>query len=226
MLNHRQPDLTVLMEDVHKHHNLAAIARTADAVGVGRLHAVSETGQHRLGRRSASGTQKWVDVVVHETIASAAAFLRGRGFRLVAADPEPGATAYDAFDYTGPTALVFGAELDGLSTQARELADARVGIPLVGMVESLNVSVAAALLLFEARRQRTEAGCYDARRISDETFERLSFEWTHPSVAAWCRRHARPYPPLDEDGAIMGSVGDNVPGTAAAFLARVDGARR
>ena len=75
-----------------------------------------------------------------------------------------------------------------------------------GLGTSLNVSVAASLLLFEAQRQREEAGLYATSRLDRETYERTLFEWTQPQVAAHCRRRGVPYPALDEEGEIVGSV--------------------
>lgn len=222
VLDRRQPDLTVLMDGVHKTHNLAAIARTADAVGAGRIHAVTGDSRVRLGHRSAGGTAKWVDVTVHRSTEAAFTALRRDGLRLLAAHPDPAAQAYDAIDYTGPTALVLGGELDGLPPAARAAADAEIAIPVLGMVGSLNVSVAAALILYEAMRQRRAAGLYDRRRIPDNCFERLAFEWTHPAVAAWCRRHDLPYPAMDENGAIIEEVGSNRSTSAREFFARVE----
>ena len=217
-LSHRQPDLTVMMENVHKAHNLAAISRTCDAVGVGVVHAVATDPVVRLGHKAASGVEKWIDVVSHDSTAGAYAVLRERGFCLLAADAGEQGSDYRTLDYTGPCAIVIGAELHGLSAGAVDKADTLIRVPLFGMVESLNVSVATALILFEAMRQRNQAGFYDKRRLDDETFTRRCFEWMHPSIAGYCRRKDLAYPRLDDRGELLEPFGDNPKGTFAGTL--------
>ena len=97
---------------------------------------------------------------------------------------------------------MMGAELLGLSDEALELADGRISIPMVGMAQSFNVSVATALLLFEAFRQREAAHMYDEPRIDPEDMERILFEWAYPRIARHCRDRGTPYPPLREDGGL------------------------
>ncbi|MBW1644782.1 MAG: tRNA (guanosine(18)-2'-O)-methyltransferase TrmH [Deltaproteobacteria bacterium] len=202
VLRRRQPDLTVVMDNVHKPHNLAAIARTCDAVGIQEVHAVSADHGIRLTQRAASGCRKWITIRSHRSIADAYRELRRRGFRLYAAHLDDRARDFREIDYTAPTAIVVGAELDGLSPAAAAGSDGTLIIPLAGFVQSLNVSVATALILFEAYRQRQAAGFYDHCRLDGETYRRLLFEWLHPKVAAYCRRHQLPYPALDDRGEI------------------------
>ena len=222
MLNRRQPDLTVIMDGVHKAHNLAAIARTCDAVGIGRIHAITDHSRIRLGHKKASGTEKWVDVSVHADVEDVCQELRDEKFRILAACAGADAQEYDQIDYTVPTAIVVGNELDGLSARAIDVADCSIRIPVYGMVESLNVSVATALILYEAMRQRRTAGFYENRRINDEEFVRLAFEWTHPAIAAYCRRNGLRYPALDRKGGLLKPIGDNKTSTALEFFARVE----
>ena len=222
MLNRRQPDLTMIMDGVHKTHNLAAIARTCDAVGIGWIHAVSPDGYLHLGHKRASGTEKWVAVASHANIEDAYRHLKREGFTIVAAVLSADALEFDQIDYTRPTAIAVGNELDGLSGEALDGADACVRIPVQGAVESLNVSVATALILYEAMRQRRAVGFYERRRISDEDFTRLAFEWTHPPVAAYCRRKGLSYPPLDDHGDLAQTIGDNRSGSVGEFLARTN----
>lgn len=202
MLDRRQPDLTVLMEKVHKPHNLSAILRNCDAVGVLEAHAVPTEGGLDVYRATSAGSAKWVPVRTHPDLERAAAALRAGGFRIVAAHPDADARDYREADYTGPTALLVGAELRGVSERALELADERVVIPMVGMVASLNVSVATSLLLFEAFRQRDAAGLYDRPRLDPERYGALLFEWGYPRIAARLREEGRPYPAVAEDGSV------------------------
>jgi tRNA (guanosine-2'-O-)-methyltransferase len=114
---------------------------------------------------------------------------------------------FRAEDYTRPTAILLGAELEGVSATALALADATVTIPLLGMVPSLNVSVAAALLLYEAERQRERAGLYRSPRLAPRVYHETLVEWLHPDVADYCRRRGLPFPEVDEDGCVTGLTG-------------------
>jgi tRNA (guanosine-2'-O-)-methyltransferase len=206
VLERRQPDLTVLMERVNKPHNFSAILRNCDAVGVLEAHAVPPAGGLPLSRDTSAGTSRWIPVRRHRDAPGAMAVLADRGFELVAAHPGPDAADYRDVDFTRPTAIVLGAELDGVSEEALSLVDRRVTIPMTGMVRSLNASVAAALLLYEAYRQRDAEGLYDEPRLPREEFDRILFEWAYPRLAARFRDRGLPYPPLGEDGEILGSL--------------------
>ena len=200
VLNRRQPDLTVLAENVHKTHNIAALTRTCDAVGVYRMHAVSPDGDFERHHMAAAGSEKWVQVRCHATATEAICELRGDGFQICAAHLSDKARDYREIDYTQPTAVVLGSELFGVSDTAAKLADEHILIPMRGMVESLNVSVANALVLYEAARQREAAGLYDKSRLDPEEARLTLFEWCYPEIARRCRNHGVPYPELDEQG--------------------------
>lgn len=200
VLDRRQPDLTVLMEGVHKPHNFSAVLRSCDAVGVLEAHVVPAEGGFDVHRATSAGTAKWIGVHRHENLEAALGALRGAGFSLVAAHPDPAAEDYRALDFTRPLAILVGAELHGVSPEALAEADRLVRIPMEGMVRSLNVSVAAALLLYEARRQREGAGMYGVSRLAPERYRALLFEWAHPRLAKEYRARREPYPELDEDG--------------------------
>lgn len=210
-LDKRQSTLTVLMENVHKPHNYSAVLRSCDAVGIHRAHAISTPhlvhSVHNQRHRSSSGSaSKWVRVQVHTDIHEACRTLQSRGFAVLAAHFSSRAVDFRTVDYTQPTALLLGAEKDGVSSQAAELADHHVVIPMLGLVQSLNVSVAAAVLLFEAQRQRQAAGMYEQRQLPQEEYDRLLFEGLHPKLARYCRRKGIPYPPLDDNGELVEDV--------------------
>ncbi len=200
-LDRRQPDLTVVMDGVHKSHNFSAVLRSCDAVGVLEAHAVpSPPGSMGLHTHVSAGSAKWVHVQLHADIDAAVATVRASGCQVVAAHQGPHAIPYDRFDYTAPTALIIGSELDGMSNRGLELADAIVEIPMRGHVHSLNVSVAAAVILFEAMRQRQMAGMYDAPRLDPDQRRRLLFEAGYPRIARVLRSRGEPYYELDENG--------------------------
>ena len=202
MLDLRQPDLTVLMDRVHKPHNLSAILRNCDAVGVLEVHAVPPEGGLEIPAASSAGASKWIPVRRHQDIAMGVAALRADGFRVVAAHPTAGARDYREVDFTVPTALLVGSELRGLSDEGLGLADEFTLIPMMGMVRSLNVSVATSLLLFEAFRQREAAGLYLRSRLNPERYRTLMFEWGYQRVARRLRAEGRAYPRIAEDGSV------------------------
>lgn len=206
VLDRRQPDLTVLLDNVHKPHNFSAILRSCDAVGVFEAHAVWSEKGLRPNKLTSGGTAKWIAIRTHPDVGAAVAELRRRGFQLVAAHPGDGARDYREVDYTHPTALMLGAELRGLGKIALESAELRVCVPMMGMAESLNVSVAAATILFEAQRQRSSADMYSESRLDRAVHAKTLFEWVQPEIARYCRRHHLAYPPLDDDGEIIGPL--------------------
>ena len=205
VLNHRMADLTVLLEHVEKPHNLSAILRSCDAVGALEAHAVSFDGRPRTFNSTAQGSQKWVPLHDHPDAETAIRCLKERGFRLYGTHLGVNAKDYRDCDFTGPTAFVLGAEKWGLTDQARDLMDEALFIPMRGMVQSLNVSVATATLLFEALRQRQVAGLAPTQGegLKPEQYQQMLFEWSYPEVARWCREQERPYPALSEEGELM-----------------------
>ncbi len=205
VLDRRMGDLTVLLEHVDKPHNLSAILRSCDAVGVLEAHSVSLPGRTPTFNSTALGSQKWVALHRHGRSSDAIAQLKAGGFRLYGTHLGAQAVDYRDCDFTGPTAFVLGAEKWGLSEETAAAIDQAIVIPMVGMVQSLNVSVATAILLFEALRQRQAKGGLPSRGegLAPEQYTRLLFEWAYPQVADWCRREGRPYPALSPEGAIL-----------------------
>ncbi len=203
VLDRRQPDLTVLCEDVHKSHNISAILRTCDAVGVAELHAVSPGGEWSRHRGVSGGSRKWVRSRVHRELGEAVSELHSLGHQIVAAHFSKTAIDYRRCDFTRPTAVLLGAERLGVSARAAALADAHIVVPMRGLVESLNVSVAAAVILYEAARQREEAGMYSRPRLDGQAYRELLFEWSYPAAARHCQARGLPYPALDAEGFIQ-----------------------
>lgn len=205
ILDRRQPDLTVLLENVHKPHNFSAILRTCDAVGVLDAHAIVPSRNRARIRASqtAKGSGRWVRVHGYPTLEEALPALRSAGMHLLGAHLGDGAVPFRRIDFTRPTAILFGQEKFGVSPEAVAACDGFISIPMVGMVESLNVSVAAAVVLYEAERQRRAAGYYDAPRLDARTYARTLFEWLYPEIAAYCQRRGAPYPRLSDEGELL-----------------------
>ncbi len=205
MLDQRQPDLTVCMEGVHKRHNLAAVVRTADAIGISDVHAIWKSEEMEVRGGSAAGSQNWIDVHNYNKTADAICELKKQGMQVLVTNLSDTAVDFHEIDYTKPTAIILGQEKFGASDIALEMADQHIVIPMVGMVQSLNVSVACSVVLYEAQRQRQIAGMYDTPRISEQRRQRFLFEGGHPIFSEACKRKGLPYPIIDEDGQIIAS---------------------
>lgn len=205
MLATRQPDLTVCLEQVHKPHNVSAIIRTADAVGVHQVHAVWPTTRMRTLVSSAAGSNSWVDVKTHRTITDAVTHLKSQGMQILATNLSDRAVDFREVDYTRPTCILLGQEKTGITEEALRLADQDIVIPMIGMVQSLNVSVASALILYEAQRQRQNAGLYRRERsmLDEEEQQRLLFEGGYPVLANVAKRKKLPRPHIDEQGQVI-----------------------
>lgn len=198
----RQPDLTVLTADVHKTHNISAVIRTCDAIGIFQMHAVSPNGEIRRHHMIAGGSRRWVDVKTHKNIDDAVQTLRNDGWLLAAAHPCANARDFREIDYTKKVAILLGSELDGLTLKTVQAADETIELPMEGMGASVNVSVAAAVILYEAQRQRRVAKMYTQSRLSRAAFETALFEWSYPEIAERCKVRGLPYPQLTEEGAM------------------------
>ena len=202
-LNLRQPDLTVVSDSVHKGQNLSAIVRTCDAVGIMDVHSALDEATFRAHTGTTMGTHKWVETHVYQNVSEPLTKLHSEGYQIVAADTAGSTVDYREIDFTQPTALLLGAEKYGISDTAAPFIDKRITVPMLGMVESFNVSVACAIILAEARRQREQAGFYQQRRLDNSRYQQLLFEWSQPLLAKYCQKHQLPYPALNEQGEII-----------------------
>ena len=205
-------NLTVLIENVEKPHNLSAIIRSCDAVGVLEAYAIFNKEKLLTFNSTAQGSQKWVQINQYKETTEAIKILKNKGFRLYGTNLNPKSIDYRECNFEGPTAFVLGAEKWGISEEASNLMDEHIYIPMRGMVESLNVSVAASTLLFEATRQRKVANIIpeSGEGMSKETYNKRIFEWAYPEVANWCQSKGKKYPELNKEGEII----DKLPRTA------------
>jgi tRNA (guanosine-2'-O-)-methyltransferase len=180
VLTRRQPDLTVVLENVHDPHNISAILRSCDGVGVLRAHAVYSVEEPPTGafaRETSASAAKWVDVERHQSLADCYERLRAEGFSILVTSIGPDSRLLYDWDLREPVALVFGNEMRGVSSEARDMADGAIQVPMAGMVESLNVSVACAVCLYEAFRQRSVAGDYNLSKLDANRLRTLEEEW-------------------------------------------------
>lgn len=180
VLTHRQPDLTVVLENVHDPHNVSAVLRSCDAVGVLRVHTVysiEDPPDIEFARTTSASAAKWVETERHSSIADCYQTLRRQGMTIVGTSVRAGSIDLYDHDLCAPTALVFGNEMRGISEEAAALADQLLSIPMMGMVRSLNISVACAVVLYEALRQRRSKGHYDQPRLSSDEITTLRNDW-------------------------------------------------
>ena len=178
VLEQRQPDLTVVIENIHDPHNVSAMLRSSDAVGIHEVNLVYTTTKYpKIGSKSSSSANKWIGRRKFASIPECYAQLRNEGFQILATRLDENAKLLYEFDLTKPTAFVFGNEHGGVTDDAANLADATVYIPMMGMIQSLNVSVACAVTIYEALRQRMGNGFYSNPRFDEQMLQRLKEEW-------------------------------------------------
>jgi tRNA (guanosine-2'-O-)-methyltransferase len=180
VLARRQPDLAVVLENVHDSHNISAVLRSCEAVGVLRVHLVyTIEEQPPLSTGVSASALKWLDLCHHPSIDHCFSALRQDGFRILATEIGDDSLDLHDVDLTSPVAIVFGNEQRGCSDEAIALADGSVMIPMMGMVQSLNISVACAVTLYEAMRQRRRAGAYETPKLDERDREARLREWLH-----------------------------------------------
>lgn len=174
----RQPDLHLVLEEVDDPHNVSAVLRTCEAVGVGTVHLVYVAEKFpKIGRTSSASAWKWVDIRRYDSIEECYGTLRAQGCQIYATDLSERAQSLYTLDLASPAALVFGNEHRGVSPEASQRADGNLLIPMTGLIQSLNISVACAVTLYEAFRQRDVAGMYATPQLSTEAVESLLKEW-------------------------------------------------
>lgn len=203
VLDRRQPDLTVLAENLYKPRNLSAVVRTCDAVGIPEIHVVPGKENPRKHWHTSQGAEKWVGLCVHDSTQAACEHLHDQGFAILGAHLSDQAVDYREVDYTRPTALLIGTEAFGVSEEGLRWVDQEIMIPMLGMSQSLNVSVATGVVLYEAVAQRRAAKLYETSRMDSEIHAHQRFEWLHPIVARYCRERGLAYPELDEAGELL-----------------------
>lgn len=147
VLQFRTKHFTVAIEDVFQMHNTSAVMRSCDVFGIQELHVVEQKFGKSIDAEIAMGAQKWVDVHQYQTNQSCINALKDKGYQIVATSPHIDSCLLDDFDVSKKSALFFGTERDGLSEEVMAQADCFLKIPMVGFSESLNISVAAAIIL-------------------------------------------------------------------------------
>ncbi|OAT50791.1 tRNA (guanosine(18)-2'-O)-methyltransferase TrmH [Providencia heimbachae] len=204
MMAMRQPDLTICLEEIHKPHNVSAIVRSADAVGIHQIHAIWSDQHVKLSVSSAAGSNSWVKVIPHQSTQQAISHLKSQNMQVLVTNLSEHAVDFREIDYTRPTCIMMGQEKKGISQEALALADQHIIIPMVGMVQSLNVSVASALILYEAQRQRQIAGMYtrEFSLLTEQEQQEWLFEGGYPVLSEVAKRKGLPRPYINQQGEI------------------------
>jgi tRNA (guanosine-2'-O-)-methyltransferase len=174
----RQHSLMVLLENIHDPHNVSAIYRTCDAVGVpkvGLLYTYEEF--PKISKVTSASARKWVKSKKYKSVDECYNELQSEGYKIYATMLDEKAKSIYSIDWTKKSVIVMGNEHRGVSEEAAEKCDEKVFIPMHGMIQSLNVSVATAVTLFEAQRQRSEKHMYDKSELNDEAVEAMIDEW-------------------------------------------------
>ena len=180
VLSKRQPTLTVVLENVFDPHNVFAVLRTCDAVGIQDVFVLNTITPWKIkvGHKSSSSASKWMSVHEYDNLDECVAELRKRNASILTTHLGANSVSLHELDMTGNVALVFGNEHSGVTDEFNALADGNFMIPQVGIISSLNISVACAVTLYEAMRQKKIAGHYDYQQLSDAAFQKLFNEWS------------------------------------------------
>ncbi len=184
VLAKRQSGLTVVMENVDDPHNISAVMRTCDAVGIQDIYVLT-TKIHphkKFGTRSSSSAAKWLTIHSYTDVAECFIDLRKKYSTILTTHLGIDSIHVFDIDFSKSVALVFGNEHDGVSEEIRLLADGNFNIPQMGMIQSLNISVACAVSIYEAMRQKTLAGHYMQPSLPADRREALIAKWSTPRI--------------------------------------------
>ena len=187
VLSKKQPHLRLFLDDVYSSQNISAILRTCDGVGLlGIYYAKNDNKPLKLHSNITCGAQRWVRArrVDYNRRVEFLKEKKEEGFQIIGTHLDDSAISFREIDFTKPTILVVGNELEGVSKEVLEVVDKKIIIPMMGMVQSLNVSVATAIILYEAQRQLQEAKMYDTPQLSKEQIQEIFKAWEHRDTIA------------------------------------------
>lgn len=179
VLSKRQPNITVVLENVADPHNISAVMRTCDAIGVQDIYVLNTDIQRhkKWGAKSSSSAAKWLTIHQFTDVKSCFEELRKNYNKIYITHLAADAVSLHELDLTESVALVFGNEHSGVSDELISLCDGNFIIPQVGIIKSLNISVACAVTLYEAYRQKSIAGHYSSQQLSPERMQQLKTDW-------------------------------------------------
>jgi len=179
VISARQHSLKIIIENIHDPHNVSAIFRTCDAAGIPKVSLIYNLEPFpKIGKKSSASAFKWIEKEKFKSVKDCYQTIKDDGFKIYASSLSDDAENIYKLDLTKKVAIVFGNEHRGLSDDAIEFADKKFLIPMYGMVQSLNVSVSAAVVIYEALRQRKAKGMYDKSELSKKLLDELINEWS------------------------------------------------
>lgn len=189
VLSRRQPDITVVMENVHDPHNISAVMRTCDSIGIQEIYVLNSrlTLHTAFGKKSSSGAAKWLTIHQFQDTKECMDAIRKRYDKIYATHLGKESHSLYDLDLAGSVALVFGNERDGVSEDCLQYCDGNFIIPQMGMSQSLNISVACAVSLYEACRQRIVAGHYNISRMPKQEHDAILEHWMQIGSTEWLR---------------------------------------
>jgi tRNA (guanosine-2'-O-)-methyltransferase len=180
VLMERTNYVTVAIEDVFQMHNASAVIRSCDVFGIQKAHIIEDRFGQRLDKNIAMGAQKWVDVERYTNAKSCIRNLRRNGYKIIATTPNNDATLLEDFKVEDKMALFFGTEKEGLSPEVLEQADGHLKIPMWGFSESLNISVSAAIVLYNLKLQLKKSNL--PWHLSEGEILEKRLDWTKKSI--------------------------------------------
>ncbi len=181
ILQTRQDTLRIFMDYVFSNHNLSAIVRTCDAVNIGKLYYRHQK-KVKLNNEITMGAHKWIFHEYVEDIENFYQNIKNQGYQVVVTLLDKETVDFREVDYTKPTLIVLGNEVEGASDVSIKYADKKVIIPMFGMSQSLNVSVANAVILYEAQRQRAAKGMYNTPQLSPKIIKKTLKKWAYEDI--------------------------------------------
>ncbi|MBO6621102.1 MAG: RNA methyltransferase [Balneola sp.] len=189
VLDERTEHITVVLEDIYQPHNASAVLRSCDGFGIQNVHVIENNNIFDASSEVTIGADQWLSLHRYknpssDNVADCFEALRGKGYQIVATTPHENDHNLDELDISKPTALVFGTELDGVTDQVMEQADAFVKIPMSGFSESFNISVSAAICLYDTSTRLRKSVAKSEWTLSENRREELLLEWVKKSIKA------------------------------------------
>ena len=169
-----------VMEDVYQFRNAAAIVRSVEACGFHHVVALEEENVFNPNLKVTKGAETWVQVEKMPNNLDSLKEIKSRGYRILAVSPEKNATMLPDYEVKEPIALVFGTELEGVSDEILDFADETLAIPMFGFTKSFNVSVAAAICMYELKQKLMKSGI--EYQLSDQKLLELKIRWAKNSI--------------------------------------------
>ncbi|WP_439129640.1 TrmH family RNA methyltransferase [Polaribacter sp.] len=184
ILENRTRHFTVVLEDIYQPHNASAVVRTCDIFGIQDVHTIENKYNNKVSRHVAKGSQKWLNHYRYKSdgdnTKACLDDLKSKGYQIIATTPHNNSCFLQDFDISKKSAFVFGVEAEGVSDYVLENADGFLKIPMVGFTESLNISVAAAIILQEVTTKLRNSDL--DWRLSAEEKEILYFNWVKKTI--------------------------------------------